>query len=170
MIREIYFKEGVYKFINDSGDTLNEIIGLNKVNIYVGANNSGKSRFIRKILLENFSESVKSKKSKGSSTEFNGAARELIGKKDEYEKDEAYNKRFSKIIHSIKQLQNSLSNTEYTNRNKMLNQLLKTLDHMDDNEDRKMVYTDINSVMQKLEFDYRSYVKFMNSRVSSPRK
>ncbi|MGH7902014.1 MAG: ATP-dependent nuclease, partial [Thermodesulfobacteriota bacterium] len=59
MIREIYFEAGLYNYINDSGQSKNEIIGLNKVNIFVGANNSGKSRFIRKLLMDNYHSKIK---------------------------------------------------------------------------------------------------------------
>jgi len=60
MIREIYFEAGLYNYFNDSGQSSNEIIGLNKVNIFVGANNSGKSRFIRKLLMENYHSKIQS--------------------------------------------------------------------------------------------------------------
>jgi len=58
MIREIAFKSDNYKFITKPIRNEHEITGLNKVNIFVGANNSGKSRFLRKILLENYTPSV----------------------------------------------------------------------------------------------------------------
>jgi len=71
MIRDIYFKAGVYKFINDSDETINQIIGLNKVNIFVGANNSGKSRFIRSVLKENYHKQVQSQQNLGNMQDCN---------------------------------------------------------------------------------------------------
>lgn len=65
MIREIYFKADNYKFIAESGGNQNEITGLNKVNIFVGANNSGKSRFIRSLLMENYHKQVQSQANLG---------------------------------------------------------------------------------------------------------
>ena len=158
MIREIFFKSENYKFINKAGTGQGEITGLNKVNIFVGPNNSGKSRFIRSLLLENFSSLVKSKRSTGSSGKFNEVARKLIEKKDYYED------KFPKINNAIHQIQNALSKGEYDERNQMLYQLLRAIDNMDDLKDRNMVNTDINIIMQELEFEYRSYIKFMHSK------
>ncbi len=42
-----------YNYINDNGEILKKIKNLSKINIFVGENNSGKSRFIRTILINN---------------------------------------------------------------------------------------------------------------------
>jgi predicted ATP-dependent endonuclease of OLD family len=71
MIREIYFKPGSYKFINEPGGNQSEIVGLNKVNIFVGANNSGKSRFIRSLLMENYNKKVQGQSNLGNTHDCN---------------------------------------------------------------------------------------------------
>ena len=58
MIKEIGFLPENYKFILSNGKSSNEITSLNKVNILVGPNNSGKSRFARRLLLDNYNPKV----------------------------------------------------------------------------------------------------------------
>jgi AAA15 family ATPase/GTPase len=52
LITDILIPNKQYKFLNRENKSEQAISGLSKVNIFVGENNSGKSRFLRSILSE----------------------------------------------------------------------------------------------------------------------
>lgn len=159
MIREITFKPENYTYEIQQGATLNEIARLSKVNIFVGANNTGKSRFLRNLLMENFNSEVNSARSTGNSTAFNDVFRALVDSKPKYEKEN------SSIFDAINQINQVLSETGYDKRNQMLYQLLRTVDEITDNENRQKVYLEIRQILQsKLNFEYCAYIKFMHSK------
>ena len=50
IIKEIKIPDDSYSFISDSSEKENILKDLSKINIFVGENNSGKSRLLRSIL------------------------------------------------------------------------------------------------------------------------
>jgi predicted ATP-dependent endonuclease of OLD family len=52
IIEEIKIPNNLYSFISNDGENLNILKNLSKINIFVGENNSGKSRFLRSLLAE----------------------------------------------------------------------------------------------------------------------
>ena len=53
IIKEIKIPDENYSFISDEGEEGDVLKNLSKINIFVGENNSGKSRFLRSIVAEN---------------------------------------------------------------------------------------------------------------------
>ena len=51
VIKKLYFEDKTYKFLSSENKELDYLDNLSKLNIFIGQNNSGKSLFMRKILL-----------------------------------------------------------------------------------------------------------------------
>ena len=52
IIKEIRIPNDSYSFISKNGENISDLKNLSKINIFVGENNSGKSRFLRSIIKE----------------------------------------------------------------------------------------------------------------------
>ena len=152
MIKEIHFLPENYKFVTSSNARNNEITHLNKVNIFVGPNNSGKSRLIRELLRRNYNSSIKGSKSQsGNATIFNEVYRNLVNPLEQHD---------AILSNSISLLKNRVRGNA-DEKNQALVALSSAVDNLETGSQiRGSVRNIFNEAIVKFGQDFVSYIKF----------
>jgi len=158
MITEIEFAAENYKYISESTDGSKSIPKLNKVNIFVGANNSGKSRFIRNILTENYQKSPSEVNPSQEKATYNN----IIDRLQRDLKAILINNNLHTSI--MGELTNRLNIVQATEHKKNINTLFQLKEVIDQFQSKPSISKELNGIfkqqVKKFGDDYYRYIFF----------